>query len=382
MAATEVEEASGPALKYKTWVLRVSIHCEGCKKKVKKILHNIDGVYTTDIDLKQQKVTVNGNVDAQILIKKLNKNGKHAELWPEKAQQKENKSGKGKNKGKQNDPADNSEGSDHGDKEQEEVPKAEAPSSSAKNSTEAAPMPKNSEGAAPAKTNEGNAPAKNSEQGGGSGPAAGGAKSSDGGAASKNGGSGQSKGSKTEGKKPDAPPVENHSPAPAPALATDKKCAESERGDDSHKSNDGSGGGKKNKKKGQNGNAGNNSESAPPGGAPVGTGSPGHPPSQATVTVPPNHSPPHHPVYQYPPPYHATPVSVVSYNTSHSTGNYSASYYASQPTNSYSYSYSHSYTHPGMETEPPPSDFDSYPPQPSNSFELFSDENPNACSIM
>lgn len=26
-----------------TTVLRVSIHCEGCKKKVKKVLHNIEG---------------------------------------------------------------------------------------------------------------------------------------------------------------------------------------------------------------------------------------------------------------------------------------------------------------------------------------------------
>ena len=26
-----------------TTVLRVSIHCEGCKKKVKKVLHSIEG---------------------------------------------------------------------------------------------------------------------------------------------------------------------------------------------------------------------------------------------------------------------------------------------------------------------------------------------------
>ncbi|KAK1264962.1 hypothetical protein QJS04_geneDACA017029 [Acorus gramineus] len=35
------EEASEP-LKYQTWVLKVPIHCEGCKRKVKKVLHSID----------------------------------------------------------------------------------------------------------------------------------------------------------------------------------------------------------------------------------------------------------------------------------------------------------------------------------------------------
>ncbi|KAK1316781.1 hypothetical protein QJS10_CPA05g00452 [Acorus calamus] len=76
------EEASEP-LKYQTWVFKVPIHCEGCKRKVKKILHSIDGVYTTAIDSQLQKVTVTGNVDADTLMKKLNKSGKHAELWPE-----------------------------------------------------------------------------------------------------------------------------------------------------------------------------------------------------------------------------------------------------------------------------------------------------------
>ncbi|XP_051129729.1 heavy metal-associated isoprenylated plant protein 36-like [Andrographis paniculata] len=73
-----------PPLQYQTWVLRVSIHCQGCKRKVKKVLQSIEGVYTTNIDTQLQKVTVTGNIDAQTLIKKLVKTGKHAELWPEK----------------------------------------------------------------------------------------------------------------------------------------------------------------------------------------------------------------------------------------------------------------------------------------------------------
>ena len=38
-------------------------------------------MFTTEIDAEQGKVTVSGNVDPNVLIKKLAKSGKHAELW-------------------------------------------------------------------------------------------------------------------------------------------------------------------------------------------------------------------------------------------------------------------------------------------------------------
>ncbi|KAL8530890.1 hypothetical protein ACS0TY_007788 [Phlomoides rotata] len=79
---------SSEPLTYKTWILRVSIHCGGCRKKVKKVLQSIEGVYTIDIDSKQHKVTVTGNVDSGILIKKLTKSGKNADLWPENSESK------------------------------------------------------------------------------------------------------------------------------------------------------------------------------------------------------------------------------------------------------------------------------------------------------
>ncbi|RWW20834.1 hypothetical protein GW17_00015034 [Ensete ventricosum] len=63
-----------------TCVLKVSIHCNGCKKKVNKLLQKVDGVYTTSIDAEQGRVTVSGDVDPATLIKKLSKAGKHAEL--------------------------------------------------------------------------------------------------------------------------------------------------------------------------------------------------------------------------------------------------------------------------------------------------------------
>ncbi|KAJ7971814.1 Heavy metal-associated isoprenylated plant protein 36 [Quillaja saponaria] len=59
--------------------LNVSVNCcDGCKRKVKKALRNVEGVLKTEIDPLQPKVTVLGNVDPQILIKKIQKVGKQA----------------------------------------------------------------------------------------------------------------------------------------------------------------------------------------------------------------------------------------------------------------------------------------------------------------
>lgn len=67
-------------LKIQNCVLKVNVHCEGCKKKVQKILQKIDGVYTVSVDAEHGKVTVSSSVDPYTLIKKLGKAGKHAEL--------------------------------------------------------------------------------------------------------------------------------------------------------------------------------------------------------------------------------------------------------------------------------------------------------------
>ncbi|GAA0152732.1 hypothetical protein LIER_11139 [Lithospermum erythrorhizon] len=106
-------------LKIQNNVLRVNIHCDGCKHKVKKTLQKIEGVYKVSIDVDQGKVTVTGNVDSATLIRKLEKSGKHAELWVSQKNsnvmnnqfknthidnfkgQKDNKSQKGSGKGHQ-----------------------------------------------------------------------------------------------------------------------------------------------------------------------------------------------------------------------------------------------------------------------------------------
>ncbi|EEF49875.1 heavy metal-associated isoprenylated plant protein 35 [Ricinus communis] len=359
------EENQEPPLKYKTWVLKVSIHCEGCKRKVKKILTNIDGVYATEIDLRQQKVTVIGNVDGGTLIKKLVKAGKHAELWPEKADSKEKKKGKSKNKNKdkkeKDKQSDQESGEEGGDKKEKETVKTEVviiqdPSRVA------------SENANTSKNNTEFVHVCKPTDGGGATPKPG----------------VQFKEVKLEVKQPVNPPAGSQSP-----VADKKGCSESEGNPEKNGSGGSSGsasGGKKKKKKGHKGNNNNNNNNGDEGehscDAPAGIGSPshGHGPGQGhgqgPAPYPANHSPPPHPMYQYPPHYYAPPpVYTVSYNAMQSSASYGASVYP--PSSSYVY------MHPGMAaSEPPPSDSDSYPSQPSDSFEIFSDENPNACSIM
>ncbi|CAL1397186.1 unnamed protein product [Linum trigynum] len=105
------EEAPTHGLHCKTWVLRVSIHCQGCKRKVSKILLAIHGVYTVAVDMKKQRVTVTGNVEAETLIRKRSNKGKMASICNnepknrksnhEGNQEEENNSQKKKNKKKQ-----------------------------------------------------------------------------------------------------------------------------------------------------------------------------------------------------------------------------------------------------------------------------------------
>ncbi|KFK37530.1 hypothetical protein AALP_AA4G269000 [Arabis alpina] len=68
-------------LNLKTLVLKVFIHCQGCQKKVLKILGEVEGVHSAVVDAQHNnKVTVTGHVDAVTLIKRLARSGKYAEL--------------------------------------------------------------------------------------------------------------------------------------------------------------------------------------------------------------------------------------------------------------------------------------------------------------
>ncbi|KAJ8499980.1 hypothetical protein OPV22_010532 [Ensete ventricosum] len=66
--------------------LKVSVNCcEGCKRKVLKAL-SIKGVLRTEIHPTLPKLTVVGNVDVRVLIKKLSKVGKSAEMLSDESQ--------------------------------------------------------------------------------------------------------------------------------------------------------------------------------------------------------------------------------------------------------------------------------------------------------
>ncbi|KAF4376009.1 hypothetical protein G4B88_029373 [Cannabis sativa] len=72
------DQVAIPTLKVE---LKVFIHCcDGCRRKIKKVLRSIEGVFGIEIDPMMPKVTVTGNVDPQILIKKLCKAGKQAQV--------------------------------------------------------------------------------------------------------------------------------------------------------------------------------------------------------------------------------------------------------------------------------------------------------------
>lgn len=334
MASTEVEQS----LKYKTTcVLRVSIHCEGCKRKVIKLLRSLPGVENIEIERQQQRVVVTGDVSPESLIRKLVKSGKNAELWPEKAKPPEIDN----RKTEKEKPA-SSQGS-AGEESAVSGKHIKPPASKPENSVED-----------PAKISKSTA--------------------TDDGA---NGGPKVAVEVKVEEKKPETEPA---------VVEKNEKQTENSAGE---VSGNGGGGGegkkKKNKKKkGQTGNiretSSSSSATAP---LPVNGGVP-HPNATTMRT---NQMPPRHHGYEneygYPPRHYYTPppppVYTVSYNTANPPVNsYTASYYAAPPPPQ-----SYAYSHYGSDVAPPqPSDYGAYRQQPVDSFEMFSDENPNGCLVM
>ncbi|CAF2040980.1 BnaA09g15520D [Brassica napus] len=334
----QVKDLTPPplALPYKTCNLKVSIHCEGCKRKVKKILTSIEGVYRVDIDVKQNNVTVMGIVSPEILLKKLHKAGKNADLVPEIPDPVENKphdpketkpvDPKKKNKKKKEEKPEitdkvTSSGSDK--------PESEKPDGAGKCSSG-----DSSEACAPVKEDKCEILKKKDS-------------------------------ARADSSSPEDSPTE--SPAP-----TAEKKAEESSGSV----------GKKKKKKGQSMSSVNNP-----------TGGPGRTRSLPSPTTTPaaedhdrsnnqhdghhmlpNSAAPRQDMYPYPPNYYAPQIMYgVSYNVAQPPVSVdAASYYSPAPPHSYAY------MHPGY----PPSDQNPYPSRPSDSFELFSDENPNGCSVM
>ncbi|XP_013627129.1 PREDICTED: copper transport protein ATX1-like [Brassica oleracea var. oleracea] len=64
-----------------TVVLKVAMPCEGCVGAVKRVLGKMQGVESFDVDLKEQKVTVKGNVEPEAVLQTVSKTGKKTSFW-------------------------------------------------------------------------------------------------------------------------------------------------------------------------------------------------------------------------------------------------------------------------------------------------------------
>lgn len=73
-----------------TFILKTNINCPGCKKKIKKLLQDVQGVDKISIDAEQGRIKISGTVHPQTLMKLLQKNGKKSELlWEPMVTQKD-----------------------------------------------------------------------------------------------------------------------------------------------------------------------------------------------------------------------------------------------------------------------------------------------------
>ncbi|KAF2304561.1 hypothetical protein GH714_033558 [Hevea brasiliensis] len=67
-------------LKPKMVVLKVSMHCNGCARKVEKHVSKLEGVTTYKVDLKSKMVVVIGDIIPFEVLESVSK-VKYAELW-------------------------------------------------------------------------------------------------------------------------------------------------------------------------------------------------------------------------------------------------------------------------------------------------------------
>ncbi|XVF82797.1 hypothetical protein PTKIN_Ptkin16aG0078600 [Pterospermum kingtungense] len=68
-----------------TVVLKVGMSCQGCVGAVQRVLGKMEGVESYEVDLKEQKVTVKGNVQPDAVLQTVSKTGKKTAFWEEEA---------------------------------------------------------------------------------------------------------------------------------------------------------------------------------------------------------------------------------------------------------------------------------------------------------
>ncbi|KMT16834.1 hypothetical protein BVRB_2g043150 [Beta vulgaris subsp. vulgaris] len=62
--------------------IKVKMDCDGCERRVRNSVIHIKGVKSVDVNRKQSKVTVTGNVEPNRVLNKVKSTGKRAEFWP------------------------------------------------------------------------------------------------------------------------------------------------------------------------------------------------------------------------------------------------------------------------------------------------------------
>ncbi|RLN05209.1 heavy metal-associated isoprenylated plant protein 26-like [Panicum miliaceum] len=82
LAGASRERQSRKRKQFHTVELKVRMDCDGCELKVRNTLARMRGVESVEINRKQQKVTVQGFVEPQRVLRRAQSTGKRAELWP------------------------------------------------------------------------------------------------------------------------------------------------------------------------------------------------------------------------------------------------------------------------------------------------------------
>ncbi|KAI6668074.1 hypothetical protein NL676_036574 [Syzygium grande] len=70
------------SLLFKTVDIKVKMDCDGCERRVRNAISSMKDVKSAEVNRKQSKVTVSGNVEAGKVLNKVKSTGKKAELWP------------------------------------------------------------------------------------------------------------------------------------------------------------------------------------------------------------------------------------------------------------------------------------------------------------
>ncbi|CAN8256010.1 unnamed protein product [Cochlearia groenlandica] len=62
--------------------IKVKMDCDGCERRVRNVVRRMKGVKSVEVNRKQSRITVNGHVDPNKVLKRVKSTGKKAEFWP------------------------------------------------------------------------------------------------------------------------------------------------------------------------------------------------------------------------------------------------------------------------------------------------------------